>query len=65
MVPNHANMSRDETTYQDPVGQPADEPEPMSEADVPSDGADEIGEAMIRDLPRTLGQPSESPADAK
>jgi hypothetical protein len=30
---------------------PQDESEPTTEADVPSDGADEIGEAMIRDLP--------------
>ena len=32
-----------------------DEPsEPSSEDSVPSDGRDEIGEAMIRDLPSTL-----------
>ena len=32
-----------------------DEPsEPTSENSVPSDGRDEIGEAMIRDLPSTL-----------
>ena len=30
-----------------------DDPEPTDEPDLPSDGADEIGEAMIRDLPRT------------
>ena len=32
----------------------ADEPQPGTEPDVPSDGADEIGEAMIRQLPRTV-----------
>ena len=32
-----------------------DEPsEPMSEDSVPSDGRDEIGEAMIRDLPSAM-----------
>jgi hypothetical protein len=33
------------------------------EADLPSDGRDEIGEAMIRDLPQRP-QPSGSPAQA-
>ena len=36
-----------------------DEPsEPTSENSVPSDGRDEIGEAMIRDLPSTLAPQS-------
>ncbi|MCY7370397.1 MAG: hypothetical protein LH479_05890 [Polaromonas sp.] len=37
----------------------ADEPRPTSEPDLPSDGADEIGEAMIRNLPRRIGPDSE------
>lgn len=31
-----------------------EEPEPTIEDDLPSDGRDEKGEAMIRDLPRNL-----------
>lgn len=50
-------MSRVENSSHPSVSKPANEPEPISEADVPSDGPDEIGEAMIRDLPRTLGRP--------
>ena len=40
-----------------------DEPEPTDEPDLPSDGADEIGEAMIRDLPRisSAGDHSKAP----
>ncbi len=34
-----------------------EEPEPTSEADLPSDGRDEKGEAMIRDLPRRAEPP--------
>jgi hypothetical protein len=34
-----------------------EEPEPTSEADLPSDGRDEKGEAMIRDLPKQAGSP--------
>lgn len=34
-----------------------EEPEPTSEADLPSDGRDEKGEAMIRDLPRRVEPP--------
>lgn len=34
-----------------------EEPEPTSEADLPSDGRDEKGEAMIRDLPKQAGFP--------
>jgi hypothetical protein len=33
-----------------------DEPEPTLEDDLPSDGRDEKGEAMIRDLPRKAGK---------
>lgn len=33
-----------------------EEPEPTIEDDLPSDGRDEQGEAMIRDLPRKTGQ---------
>jgi hypothetical protein len=41
-----------------------EEPEPTSEPDLPSDGRDEKGEAMIRDLPRQAGssQLPKSPA---
>lgn len=38
-----------------------DEPEPTSEADVPSDGRDHQGEAMIRDLPQRTGRPESDP----
>ncbi len=38
-----------------------DEPEPTLEDDLPSDGRDEKGEAMIRDLPK----PAESPRSAQ
>lgn len=34
-----------------------EEPEPTSEADLPSDGRDEKGEAMIRDLPKRAEPP--------
>ena len=34
-----------------------DEPEPTLEDDLPSDGRDEKGEAMIRDLPDNAGVP--------
>lgn len=34
-----------------------DEPEPTLEDDLPSDGRDEKGEAMIRDLPERTGSP--------
>jgi hypothetical protein len=34
-----------------------DEPEPTLEDDLPSDGRDEKGEAMIRDLPDNVGTP--------
>lgn len=34
-----------------------EEPEPTLEADLPSDGRDEKGEAMIRDLPRRVEPP--------
>lgn len=34
------------------TGELPDEPEVEQESDVPLDGRDEIGEAMIRDLPR-------------
>lgn len=47
-------MRRVKPPSQPVVRKPGDEPEPTTEPDVPSDGADEIGEAMIRDLPRTL-----------
>lgn len=57
-------MSRIENTPQPFLSKPADEPEPSSEADVPSDGADEIGEAMIRDLPRTVGRSVQPAPDA-
>ena len=33
-----------------------EEPEPTLEEDLPSDGRDEKGEAMIRDLPRNAGK---------
>ncbi|WP_411878076.1 hypothetical protein [Polaromonas sp. YR568] len=33
-----------------------EEPEPTIEDDLPSDGRDEKGEAMIRDLPRKTGK---------
>jgi hypothetical protein len=33
-----------------------EEPEPTLEDDLPSDGRDEKGEAMIRDLPRKAGK---------
>jgi hypothetical protein len=33
-----------------------EEPEPSLEDDLPSDGRDEKGEAMIRDLPRKAGK---------
>lgn len=33
-----------------------EEPEPTLEDDLPSDGRDEKGEAMIRDLPRKSGK---------
>jgi hypothetical protein len=34
-----------------------EEPEPTLEADLPSDGRDEKGEAMIRDLPKPAEPP--------
>jgi hypothetical protein len=34
-----------------------EEPEPTLEDDLPSDGRDEKGEAMIRDLPESAGSP--------
>ena len=61
-------MSRVKPPSQPVVGKPAHEAEPTSEADVPSDGADEIGEAMIRDLPRTMGgsaQPASDPSETR
>lgn len=45
------------------VKPPSDEPELALEPDVPSDGRDEVGDAMIRDLPRRpeLGEPPSQP----
>lgn len=57
-------MSRVKIPSQPVVRKRGHEPEPTSEPDVPSDGADEIGEAMIRDLPRTLGVPAQPPSHA-
>lgn len=57
-------MSRVNPPSQPVVGKPAHEPESTSEADVPSDGADEIGEAMIRNLPHMLGRPAQPASDA-
>jgi hypothetical protein len=34
-----------------------EEPEPTLEDDLPSDGRDEKGEAMIRDLPKPVASP--------
>ncbi len=55
-------MSRAETPSPRQVSQPRDE-QPTTEPDVPSDGADEIGEAMIRDLAGTLGRPRQFTPD--
>lgn len=39
-----------------------DEPEPTLEDDLPSDGRDEKGEAMIRDLPKPVESPQSAPS---
>ena len=42
----------------------ADEPELEQESDIPLDGRDEIGEAMIRDLPKRP-EPTNSPSPSQ
>ncbi|MDB5742902.1 MAG: hypothetical protein JWR68_1217 [Polaromonas sp.] len=67
VTPAHAQAdqgSRSKTTTQ-PVKKPGnEEPEMALEEDVPSDGNDEVGEAMIRELP-VRPELSRSPDDSK
>ncbi|MDB5966120.1 MAG: hypothetical protein JWQ72_2620 [Polaromonas sp.] len=44
-----------------------EEPEPVMEEDLPSDGHDEVGEAMIRNLPQRpeLSDPPPEPAERR
>lgn len=48
-----APAAKDDATQKRPGNE---EPEPTIEDDLPSDGRDEKGEAMIRDLPRKTGK---------
>ncbi|MEO6321563.1 MAG: hypothetical protein ABIR56_12890 [Polaromonas sp.] len=63
------NQSGQQTTPQAPATSKVagnEEPELLLEPDLPSDGRDEIGEAMIRDLPQRpeLSEPPSQPNPA-
>jgi hypothetical protein len=63
-----AGAGHDQGSATPPPKKPGnEEPVPVQEADLPSDGRDEMGEAMIRDLPQRpeLSEPPSRPGDSQ